>query len=223
MTLWLEPKKLKQEQQKLQNRRFITFEGGEGAGKTTLIEEISHYLTSRGFEVLKTREPGGTPLGDKIRQLVLENRNEKISPLAELALFLASRAQHVEKVIEPALKQNKIVLCDRFNDSSIAYQGIARNLGKKEVEKACQFFSQNLEPTLTFYLDIDPKIGMSRISKSRTIDRIEQEDFSFHIQVRNAFLKIASENPQRIFVIDASLPKTQVQQMAIKKLCSIIS
>lgn len=201
---------------------FITFEGGEGAGKTTLIEEIFRYLTSRGFDVLKTREPGGTPLGDKIRTLVLEERGEKISPLAELSLFLASRAQHVETVILPALKAGKIVLCDRFNDSSVAYQGIARNLGKDDVASACKFFSQGLTPTLTFYLDIDPKTGMTRVQRSRVKDRIEQEDFFFHTLVRNAFLTIAKENPERIFVLDASLPKDQVQQIAIKKLCSII-
>ncbi|HSX13360.1 MAG TPA: dTMP kinase [Chlamydiales bacterium] len=223
MTYVSEHKKLKQELPKLQkNNLFITFEGGEGAGKTTLIEEIFRYLTLHGYEVLKTREPGGTALGDKIRALVLESRNENIASLAELSLFLASRAQHVEEVILPALKAGKIVLCDRFNDSSVAYQGIARNLGKDAVSSACQFFSQNLEPTLTFYLDIDPSIGMLRVQRSREKDRIEQEDFSFHTLVRNAFLTIAKENPQRVFILDASLPKSQVQQIAIQKLCSII-
>lgn len=204
------------------NPMFITFEGGEGAGKTTLIEEIFRYLTSRGYQVLKTREPGGTTLGEKIRSLVLESK-EKISSRAELALFLGSRAQHVDEVILPALKAGKIVLCDRFNDSSVAYQGMARNLGKEEVAKACQFFSSTLVPKLTFYLDLDPKIGMQRVQRSRVKDRIEQEDFSFHALVRNAFLTIAKENPERIIVLDASLPKDQVQQMAIEKLCSIIS
>jgi dTMP kinase len=200
---------------------FITFEGGEGAGKSTLIEEVFRYLTSRGFDVLKTREPGGTSLGEKIRSLVLESK-ERVSSLAELALFLGSRAQHVEEVIIPALKEGKIVLCDRFNDSSVAYQGIARNLGKEEVASVCHFFSKGLVPTLTFYLDIDPKIGMQRVQRSRVKDRIEQEDFSFHTLVRNAFLSIAKES-SRIFVVDASLPKDQVQQIAIQKLCSIIS
>lgn len=223
MTLSLEPKKLKPELTKSQQNNFITFEGGEGAGKTTLIEEIFRYLTSHGYEVLKTREPGGTHLGEKIRSLVLESREEKISPFAELSLFLASRAQHVEQVILPALIAGKIVLCDRFNDSSVAYQGIARNLGKNEVSQACTFFSQGLVPSLTFYLDIDPKIGMSRVQKSRIKDRIEQEDYSFHHLVRNAFLTIAKENPQRVFILDASSPKHQVQQIAIQKLCSIIS
>lgn len=214
---------MKLELTKSQKNNFITFEGGEGAGKTTLIEEIFLYLTSRGYEVLKTREPGGTHLGEKIRSLVLESRHEKISPFAELSLFLASRAQHVEQVILPALISGKIVLCDRFNDSSVAYQGIARNLGKNEVSKVCTFFSQGLDPSLTFFLDIDPKIGMARVQKSRIKDRIEQEDFSFHTLVRDAFLTIAKENPQRVFILDASLPKHQVQQIAIQKLCSIIS
>lgn len=201
---------------------FITFEGGEGAGKTTLIEEIFRYLTANGFDVLKTREPGGTSLGEKVRSFVLDFRGEKISSLAELSLFLASRAQHVEEVILPALKAGKIVLCDRFNDSSVAYQGIARNLGKKEVTGACSFFSQNLEPSLTFYLDIDPAIGMTRVKKARVQDRIEQEDFSFHSLVRNAFLEIAKDNPKRIHVLNATNPQIQVYQEAITCLTTLL-
>lgn len=147
---------------------------------------------------------------------------KKISSLAELSLFLASRAQHVEEVILPALNSGKIVLCDRFNDSSVAYQGIARNLGKEAVSKACHFFSQGLEPTITFYLDIDPSIGMNRVKKSREQDRIEQEDFSFHTLVRNAFLETAKDNPQRIHVLDATLPQIQVYQKAIECLTTLL-
>lgn len=189
---------------------FITFEGGEGAGKTTLIEEIFRSLTVAGFSVLKTREPGGTKIGERVRSLLLENGQEKISPYAELSLFLASRAQHIVEVILPALQMGKIVLCDRFNDSSVAYQGIARGLGKEGVSQACSFFSQGLEPHLTFYLDLDPSLGLSRVQRTRVQDRIEQEGLSFHASIRKAYLELVTENPKRMHLLDASLPKERV-------------
>ena len=133
---------------------FITFEGGEGAGKTTLINSIVDAILAHGRRVVKVREPGGSSLGEDLRTLVLRH-SEPISPYAELCLFLASRAQHIFEVIAPALKAGKIVLCDRFNDSSIAYQGSARGLGMGRVSEVCAFFSQGLTPDLTLYLDID--------------------------------------------------------------------
>ncbi len=196
--------------------KLITFEGGEGAGKTTLIEGIYGHLISQKHTAFKTREPGGTPLSEKVRSLLLENGQEKISPFAELALFLASRAQHIEDVLLPALEEGEIVLCDRFNDSSVAYQGIARALGKDEVAHACAFFSQNLEPDLTFFLDIEPSLGLSRAQKIKEQDRIEKEGFSFHTKVRNAFLEIAKENPKRIHVLDATLSKEKILEEALQ-------
>src|SRR5260221_14604324 len=133
---------------------FITFEGGEGAGKTTLIEEIARQLASEGYSVLKTREPGGTKLGEHIRAILLQH-TEPVSPYSELCLFLASRAQHILEVIGPALEAKKIVLCDRFNDSSIAYQGAARGLGMDKGAEFCEFISQVLQPNLTLYLDLE--------------------------------------------------------------------
>ena len=189
---------------------FITFEGGEGAGKTTLIEGIFRYVTARGFSVLKTREPGGTKIGERVRSLLLEKGQEEISPYAELSLFLASRAQHIAEVILPALKAGKIVLCDRFNDSSVAYQGIARGLGKEGVSQACSFISQGLVPHLTFYLDIEPSLGLSRVQRTRVQDRIEQEGLSFHEKIRKAYLELVIENPKRMHLLDASLPKERV-------------
>ncbi len=199
----------------LKRKLFITFEGGEGAGKTTLIEGIFRHLSSLGYSVLKTREPGGTKIGEKIRSLLLEIREEKLSPYAELSLFLAARAQHIEEVILPALESGKIVLCDRFNDSSVAYQGVARNLGKEGVAEACRFISQGLEPDLTFYLDIEPSLGLSRVQRTRVQDRIEQEGLSFHAKIRKAYLDLVTENPKRMLLIDASLPKERVYQSAI--------
>lgn len=199
-----------------QKRLFVTFEGGEGAGKTTLIEGLFRHLSASGLGVIKTREPGGTKLGEQIRSLLLEHRAEKVSPFTELALFLASRAQHIAEVILPALESGKIVFCDRFNDSSVAYQGIARGLGKEDVSGACSFFSQGLMPDLTFYLDIEPAIGMSRVQRARVQDRIEQEGLSFHAKIRSAYLELAKENPKRIHVLDATRPKERVFQEALE-------
>ncbi len=191
---------------------FVTFEGGEGAGKTTLIQQIVHELTSRNLAFVTTREPGGTPLGEEIRRLLLEPST--LSPYAELSLFLASRAQHISQVIRPALAQKKIVLCDRFNDSTIAYQGAARGLGVEKVSEFCAFISQNLDPDLTFYLDLDPHIGLTRIEQ-RSKDRIEAETLSFHIAIRQAFHDLAKRYPRRLRLLDASKAPSQVFQDAM--------
>lgn len=219
--LWAH-KKSKLSQSMSKRSLFITFEGGEGAGKTTLIEGIFRHLTAKGFTVLKTREPGGTKMGEQIRALLLENGQGKVFPLAELSLFLASRAQHIGEVILPALEAGKIVLCDRFNDSSVAYQGIARGLGKEGVLRSCAFISQGLEPKLTFYLDIEPSLGLSRVQRTRTQDRIEQEGLSFHAKIRQAYLELAAENPKRIHILDASLPKERVLQEAMAAIDSYV-
>lgn len=196
---------------------FITFEGGEGAGKTTLIEEIARQLSEEGRQVLKTREPGGTKLGEQIRSLLLLDAGP-ISAYAELALFLASRAQHILEVIGPALEAGKIVLCDRFNDSSIAYQGAARGLGMEAVSQFCKFISQGVEPHLTFYLDLDPKVGLSRAAKDRKQDRIEAETLIFHEKIRAAFLQIHRADPNRFYLIDANLPPARVFEEAMKRM-----
>lgn len=193
---------------------FITFEGGEGAGKTTLIEEIARALTAEGFDVLKVREPGGTSLGEAVRAFVLQHK-EPISPYAELSLFLASRAQHIFQVIGPALEAGKVVLCDRFNDSSIAYQGGARGLGMEMVAQMCEFISQGLEPNLTLYLDLDPELGLSRVSKARTRDRIEAETLLFHRKIRDAYLSIHKADQRRFHLINAMLPPPRVFQEAM--------
>jgi dTMP kinase len=199
--------------------RFITFEGGEGAGKTTLIEEVEKWFQERRFAVFRTREPGGTQLGESVRQILLQPATT-ISPYAELALFLASRAQHVEEKIRPALKEGKIVLCDRFNDSSIAYQGSARELGLENVEKVCTFFSQGLVPELTLYLDIEPEVGLSRILRSK--DRIEVEKLTFHQKIREGYHYLANRYPERFYLLDASKKPKEVFQQAvdlIEKVC----
>ncbi len=193
---------------------FITFEGGEGAGKTTLIEAILPKLSSQR-KVLKTREPGGTFLGETIRDMLLKHK-EPLSSYAELSLFLASRAQHVEETILPALRSGKVVLCDRFHDSTIAYQGFARGLGMSEVEAFCKFLSQGLEPALTLYLDIDPEVGLMRAKKVRHQDRMEAETLAFHRKVREAYLSIHQKNPKRFHLLDASQPFEKVLALAMR-------
>jgi dTMP kinase len=191
---------------------FITLEGGEGAGKSSLQLRLADYLTEKGYEVVKTREPGGSALGDIVRKLLLErNHSYKICPEAELLLFLAARAQHIEEVIEPALRDGKVVLCDRFNDSTIAYQGVARGLDMGDTRKLCQLVCGNLEPQLTLLLDVDPRIGLLRTKKiakelaqADELDRMESEALGFHEKVREAFLTLAQREPLRIYRIDAS-------------------
>ena len=184
---------------------FVTFEGGEGAGKTTLINSVARQLATQNLYVVKTREPGSTHLGERLRELLLNQASEQpLSPFAELFLFLAARAQHIQEVVRPALEEGKIVLCDRFNDSTIAYQGIARGLGEERVADLCSFVCQGLKPDLTFYLDIDPSVGLMRAKREHPTDRIESEDLDFHRQIREAFLLLAKKERDRIHVLDAS-------------------
>lgn len=184
---------------------FITFEGGEGAGKTTLIDEMVRQLEREGYSLVRTREPGGTKMGEEIRDLLLKPSDVPVSPYTELSLFLASRAQHISEVIGPALEEKKIVLCDRFNDSTIAYQGAARGLGMEKVAEFCSFISQGLDPHLTLYLDIDPEIGLQRAKHSRGHqDRIEAETVAFHTKIREAFYSFHRLHPGRFHLVDAS-------------------
>lgn len=199
---------------------FITFEGGEGAGKTTLIEKILQDLLARKLPALKTRAPGGTKTGEMIRNLLLQKGESPLSKRCELLLFLADRAQHVDEVIEPALKENKIVLCDRFNDSTIAYQGGARGFDEALVKNLCAFASLNLIPDLTFYLDLDPKIGLQRVKRSK--DRIEAEDIAFHENIRQAFHRLAKTEPKRFRILDASRSPDQVFQEAMRHINELL-
>lgn len=192
---------------------FITFEGGEGAGKTSLIERIKTYLLNKKLNLVFTREPGGTLFGEEIRNLLLKDRKEKVSAKAELCLFLASRAQHIQDVIIPALSKGKIVLCDRYNDSSIAYQGYARGLGIEDVINFSSYIIEKAIPDLTLYLDIDPQIGLSRV-KSK-YDRIESEKISFHQKIREGFLLLAEKFPDRIKILEASKSKEEVFESAM--------
>lgn len=194
---------------------FITFEGGDGAGKTTLIQKIFTDLKNLGFDVLQTRAPGGTELGKEIRNLLLHQQDVPLSKRTELLLFLADRAQHVDEWIVPNLKKNKIILCDRFNDSTIAYQGGARGFKEELVRKLCNFSCDGLMPDLTLYLDLDPKIGFERTRKAGLVkDRIESETLKFHQKIRKMFKQIAKKEPKRFIMLDASKTPEEVYTQA---------
>ncbi len=203
---------------------FITVEGGEGSGKSTLLNKVEDLLLNRGYAVIKTREPGGTQLGEKIRDLLLScDEKTQICSQAELLLFLAARAQHIEEVIKPALIAGKIVLCDRFNDSTIAYQGAARGLDSTYIRTLCQQICGQIIPNLTLFLDVNPEIGLMRSNKlnkahaaSGQFDRIEKETIDFHQRVREAFRQLAQLEPLRIFPIDANRSQHDVIQEATR-------
>lgn len=204
--------------------KFITFEGGEGAGKTTLINRVYETLKKRKQHVLQTRAPGGSKVGEAIREILLHKQDFAIGKSCELLLFLADRAQHVEEVIAPALKKGLIVLCDRFNDSTIAYQGGARGFGEEKVNELCSFASSGLKPHLTLYLDIDPKIGFERRKKGGfEHDRIESEELSFHQKIRDSFHKIARKEPERFHIIDASPSEDAVFKEAMSLIDKLLS
>lgn len=215
----------------MQQPHFITFEGGEGAGKTTLIKICEDTLRSWGYEVVKTREPGGSLLGNEIRNwLLTRNENIKIGDKAELLMFLAARAQHIEELIAPAIAKGKIVLCDRFNDSTIAYQGVGRGLGLDFVKNLCLTVCGKTLPDLTFFLDVDPLLGLKRTKRTAKehsaageVDRIESEKIEFHQQVRKAFADIAAAEPTRFITIDASKVLPEVIQSCKRVLASRFS
>lgn len=203
---------------------FITIEGGEGAGKTTLLNNLFKALTDKGYEVVRTREPGGTDLGEEIRSWLLrKNTGLKIGKNGELLLILAARAQHLEEVIRPALEAGKIVLCDRFNDSTIAYQGYGQGLPLKYVQQLCHLVCDSLEPQLTFLIEIDPKIGLTRtqkIDKEHAIigefDRMESHLLDFHERVEAGFHTLAQKEPLRIYRLKGTDPFSDLVREALR-------
>ncbi len=189
---------------------LITFEGGEGSGKTTQLAHLAHHLEKKGHSVLQTREPGGTLIGEAIRSLLLYPKEVPCTPKAELFLYLADRAQHISQVILPALAEGQIVLCDRFTDSTLVYQGAARELPLKEVLKAARFAAEELTPDLTLLLDIDVKTGLARLKTRAEVNRLDLEPDSFHQKVREGYLALAKEEPERIHIINAALSERRV-------------
>ena len=195
---------------------FITFEGSDGSGKTTQINLLSAHCKESGHQVIITREPGGTPIAESIRAIILDPNNKELTPVTEALLYAASRAQHVAEVIKPALEEGKIVLCDRFMDSSIAYQGYGRKLGD-DVRIVNEFAVQGLVPDLTFFVDVQPSEGLARIEKNGNFDRIEKEKLAFHEMVYSGYKALAKQNPQRYITVDGSA-SVEVLAAQIKKL-----
>lgn len=182
---------------------FITLEGGDGAGKSTQIRNIESFFDKKELVVVHTREPGGTAISEKLRDILLDGGNSEMDPVTEMLIYAAARAQHVREFVKPALEGGRIVICDRFVDSSIAYQAYGRGLGDM-VSIVNSYATDDLAPDITFWMDIDPKEGRERVSKTGDFDRLEMEQLDFHYKVRDGYKALCSKYPERIKRIDAS-------------------
>jgi dTMP kinase len=200
---------------------FITFEGGEGSGKSLQTRALYRKLNRLDIPAILIHEPGSTVLGEKLTRLLKWARSTSISPTTELMLFNASRAQLLDEVVRPALKTGKIVICDRFTDSTIAYQGYGRGIDIETIKKVNSLATGTLKPDLTMLLDISPEAGFAR-KTGQEPDRFEKEDRAFHRRVRKGYLKLAADEPRRWLVIDAALPKEKIKQMIWQKVSSLI-
>ncbi|MBK69701.1 MAG: dTMP kinase [Legionellales bacterium] len=191
---------------------FITLEGIEGAGKSTVIDFIENFITSSGYDVVKTREPGGTAIGEQVREILLNKNNDKLTDDTELLLIFAARAQHLSEIILPNLTSNKIVLCDRFIDASYAYQGAGRGIEQSKINLLENWVMPDIKPDLTFLLDLDPKIAFERTNKRSDADRFESEDIHFFEKIRQYYLERAENEPERFRVINSELSLEDVQE-----------
>ena len=201
---------------------FITLEGPEGSGKTTAVEAAVKALEEKGYQIVRTREPGGTPIAEQIRNVILDKANTKMDPRTEALLYAASRRQHLVEKVWPALKEGKIVICDRYLDSSLAYQGGARGLGVDNILNVNMFATENTFPDLTLLFDITPEEGLKRISANanREVNRLDLEKLEFHHQVRNTFLALAKRYPERYVIIDASKSREEVARATLEAILS---
>jgi dTMP kinase len=202
---------------------FITFEGGEGSGKTTQLRALLTHLRAAGRDAVETRDPGGTSIGKQIRGILLDRDNSRMAAMAELLLYEASRAQLVHEVLLPALAEGRIVLCDRFTDSSVAYQGFGRGLALDLIARLNALATDGLRPHLTFLLDLDPAVGLARATRRGTRlrepqDRIEEEQLAFHQRVRAGYRTIAAAEPHRVAVLDASAGPAEITEEIQRRL-----
>lgn len=195
---------------------FITVEGGEGSGKTTLFHRLAEALAADGVDLVTCREPGGTPIGERLRELLLDPATGPMAPRTEAYLYAAARSELVEAVIRPALERGRTVLCDRFLDSSIAYQGFGLGLGQAEVEAINRPALRGLKPDLTLLIDIPPGDGLSRTAAGRERDRVEGRSVDYHVRVREGFLAIARGDPGRVRVLDGREPPDAVFRQALE-------
>ena len=199
---------------------FITLEGPDGSGKTSQVTPLSDFLTQQGYPVIITREPGGTAIGDQVRQILGDLQNTKMHPRTETLLFLSARAQLVEQVIKPHLKNGYIVLCDRYADSTMAYQGYGHQNDLKQIESLINFATGGLKPELTLLLDLDVEEGLRRKVHGREWNRLDAYSLEFHQRVRQGYLKLAAAEPERWVKIDAGLPAEEVQENIRKAIIS---
>ena len=201
---------------------FITLEGPEGSGKTTAVEAAVKALEAKGYQIVRTREPGGTPIAEQIRNVILDKANTNMDPRTEALLYAASRRQHLVEKVWPALKEGKIVICDRYLDSSLAYQGGARGLGVDNILNVNLFATENTFPDLTLLFDITPEEGLKRISAnaSREVNRLDLEKLDFHHKVRDTFLALAKRYPERFVIIDASKSREEVAKQTLDAILS---
>ena len=195
---------------------FITFEGIEGCGKSTQAKLLCESLIDRGFSVVFTREPGGTPAAEELRSFLLKPRNERFPPFAELSIYEAARAFHVENLIKPSLSEGAVVICDRFTDSTLAYQGYGRGIDLSLVERLNREATGGLKPDLTVLIDLPVEEAFKRIS-DRGKDRMEQEDLEFHERVRQGFLKIAEKEPERFLIVDGRKTVEEIHEEVLKE------
>ena len=201
---------------------FITLEGPEGSGKTTAVEATVKKLEEMGYEIVRTREPGGTPIAEQIRNVILDKSNTSMDGRTEALLYAASRRQHLVEKVWPALKEGKVVICDRYLDSSLAYQGGARGLGIDEVLNINLFATEGTWPDLTLLFDITPEEGLKRIAAnaSREVNRLDLEKLEFHHKVRDSFLLLAKRYPDRYVIIDASKSREEVAKQTLDAVLS---
>ncbi len=202
---------------------FITIEGADGSGKSTQIERLRRYLEDKHYEVVLTREPGGTIISEAIRNVTLNKDYMEMSHTTEALLYAASRAQHVEQFIKPSLNEGKVVICDRFVDSSVIYQGYARGLGMENIEAINSYATGGLQPDLTILLDIDAEEGLKRKKDQKELDRLELQKFEFHKKVSEGYKKLAKKHPERIYAIDALLPVESIHEEVVKVIEKMLS
>ncbi|MBO5087406.1 MAG: dTMP kinase [Lachnospiraceae bacterium] len=196
---------------------FITMEGPDGSGKTTQIEMLKTYLESKGYDIVITREPGGTVISEAIRAIILNKEYQEMSHMTELLLYASARAQLVNQVIKPALAEGKAVICDRFVESSAVYQGIGRGLGVSTVYEVNNYALGDVKPKLTIFMDLDADEGIRRKENQTELDRMEMEDLSFHKRVVEGYRQLAQLYPDRIFPVDATLPIEKIHSIIVEE------
>ena len=203
---------------------FITIEGPEGSGKTTAVDTAVKELEKMGYQIVRTREPGGTPIAEQIRNVILDKNNTAMDQRTEALLYAASRRQHLVEKVWPALKEGKIVVCDRYLDSSLAYQGGARGLGVDNILNVNNFATEGTFPDLPLLFDLQPELGLARIAanSNREVNRLDLEKLEFHKKVRDTFLELAKRYPERFVVIDASQSREEVAKKTLEVMLSRI-